>query len=219
MKLFASAVTLAVVGIAGTTSGEIINLVDPSNGEASGWQVEIFNEGFVDIVTDFVSIRNDVVVIEKFAEFIEIDEFTGQPKPITIQFKQIADDANTVSKIVITDEFIINNTGQDWVDFENILVDGGNATWNPAEMASLSIGPFASSEFLDGNTNYHTFDGTVVDGSTWTPGLKSGGFVIDVNLAGDQPVIFSLKEAPSVPAPGALALLGVGGLVATRRRR
>jgi MYXO-CTERM domain-containing protein len=219
MKALHAGLTIVAAGLAGTASAELIDLVDPSTGMSSGWQAEIFDPGMVDLVTDFVSIRDDVVVIEKFAEFIEIDKFTGEPVPITITFKQVAGDDDTVSRIVITDEFIFNNTGQDWVDFENILVDSGNAVWNPDAMATLDISPFGSFEFLDGDTNFRVFDGVVADGDTWTPGLRSGGFVIDIDLSGDDPVIFSLKEAPSIPAPGALALLAIGGVAAVRRRR
>jgi len=72
MKAFSATMMLAAAGFAGTAHAEIIELVDPSTGIPSGWQVEIFDEGMVDIVTDFVSLREGVVVIEKFAEFIEI---------------------------------------------------------------------------------------------------------------------------------------------------
>lgn len=219
MKAFGVVLTLSAAGLATSANAEIIELVDPSTGMSAGWQVEVFNEGMVDIVTDFVSIRENIVVIEKFAEFVEIDEFTGQPVPVNLTFTQIGDDDNTVSKIVITDEIIINNTGQDWIDFEHILVNGGDAVWNPGQMGTLSIDPFTSDEFLDGNTIYRQFDGVVPDGTTWTPGLKSGGFVIDVDLSGDDPLVFSLKEAPSVPAPGVLGLLAISGLAAGRRRR
>jgi hypothetical protein len=43
--------------------------------------------------------------------------------------------------------------------------------------------------------------------------------VIDTDLSALNPLTFALKEIPQVPAPGALALLGLAGLVSARRRR
>lgn len=196
-------------GIAASATAEIIDL-------GGGWQAEIFTDN-VDLVS--LGANNDVLTIEKLATFTELDEFTGEPLPINITFMQVADDANTASKIVIAAEELTNATGLDWVDFEFILVDSGNAVWNPGEMAGLDILPFTGSEFLDGNTIYRTFDGTVADGDTWFPGAAAGEFVIDVDLSGDTPMIFTLKEAPSVPAPGAVGLLVLAGATIGRRRR
>lgn len=196
-------------GIAASASAEIIDL-------GGGWQAELFTDN-VELVS--LGVDNGVLTIEKYATFTDLDEFTGEPVPINITFMQTADDDDTASKIVIAAEELTNNNGIDWIDFEFILVDGGNATWNPDEMAGLDILPFADSEFLDGNTIFRTFDGTVADGDTWFPGAAAGEFVIDVDLSGDAPLVFSLKEAPSVPAPGAFGLLALAGAVVARRRR
>lgn len=195
-----------------------IPLIDPSTNAASGWEVVIFDPAHVDIVTDFVSLQNNRVVIQKFAEFNRIDPFTGAPEAVLIDFRQVAADAQTVSQIVITDERLINNTGVDWVDFENILVDSGQAVFNQGLMSDLSIAPFTQQEFKNGGTIHRVFDGVVAAGATWLPGMAQGGIVIDVDLSNDSPVIFTLKELPSVPAPGSVALLAIGGLIARRRR-
>ena len=213
---------IALLTIAGTAlaanAAVTIELVDPTTGVSSGWAVTIFDEEFVDIVTDAVSIDNDRVVIQKFAEFTKIDEFTGRPQPINIDFRQIADDADTVSQIVITDERIINNTGQDWIGFSFLLINHGQATWNTAQ-TNPNIGPFTTQVYSNNNTILTVGGGVLGDGETWTPGLDDGGFVIDVDLAADAPVNFTLKELPGVPAPGALALAALGGLMTARRRR
>lgn len=215
--LIAGSVVAAIAASAGAQM--TIPLNDPSTGAASGWEVVIFDPQHADIVTDFVSLQDGVVVIQKYAEFTRIDPFTGAPEAINIDFRQVADDANTVTKIVITDERIINNTGVDWNGFNNILVDSGQATWNAAEMAGVSIAPFTQESFSADMTLYRTFGGFVTDGSTWLPGAAQGAFVIDVNLDNDNPVVFTLKELPSVPAPGSMALLGLAGVVGIRRRR
>lgn len=196
-------------GIAASATAEIIDL-------GGGWQAEVFTDN-VDVVS--LGFDNGVLTIQKIAEFTEIDEFTGEPAPINITFSQVADDANTASKIIIDSEMLTNSTGLDWIDFESILVDGGDAVWNPAEMAGLDIAPFTGSEFLDGDTIFRTFGGTVADGDTWNPGAASGDFVIDLDLSGDSPLVFTLKEAPSVPAPGAFGLAVLAGAVCARRRR
>lgn len=209
------AVLVVGAGLAASASGEIIELIGP-DGTPSGWQAEIFTDN-VELVVN--SVDGGVMHLEKIATFTEIDEFTGQPKPINITFSQIDSDDNTVTQFVIDQETITNMTGQDWVDFESILVDSGDATWDPEAMADLDISPFTGSAFLQSNTIFHTFDGTVADGTVWTPGAAQGDFVINIDLSDDNPKVFSLKESPSVPAPGALALLGLGGVIAGRRRR
>jgi len=206
-------VRLVVVGVlaaaAGSAVGEIIDL-------GGGWQAETFGDN---VSLESFGVKDGVLTIEKFATFTDIDEFTGEPVPITINFKQIAADDETAATIIIAAEELTNMTGLDWIDFEFILVDSGNATWDQAGMAGLDISPFVSDEFLEGDTVYRTFDGLVADGSTWTPGAAAGEFVINVDLSGDDPLNFSLKESPSVPAPGALGLLALGGVAAIRRRR
>lgn len=217
----ATLIFAGVVGIAtaGANAEFIQQLVDPSTGQHSGWEAVIFDPDHVSLVTDAVNIQDGVIVLEKFAEFRGIDPFTGAPEAINILFRQVRSDAQTVSRFVITDEVIVNSTGLDWVDFKNILVDHGSVTFNTALSANFSIDPFMSREYSGDGTIARFFDGTIVAGQVWTPGFAQGGLVWDVNLGQDHPVIFSLKELPAVPAPGAMALLGLAGLCAARRKR
>lgn len=210
---------LVGAGAAGAGAEIIKPLVDPSTGQHSGWEAVIFDPQHVDLITDAVDIQGGQVVLEKFADFRGVDPFTGAPEAINILFRQVLADAQSVSRFVITDEVISNNTGLDWVDFKNILTNNGVATFNTGLSADFDIAPFTSREYADGDTIARFFDGTIAAGQVWTPGRVQGGLVWDVNLQQDTPVSFTLKELAAVPAPGAMALLGMAGLVAARRRR
>ena len=71
-----------------------------------GWQATIFDEDDVSLAVDFVSLEDNLLVIQKFANFDSIDPLTGLPDPARILFNQIADDDHTVSRIFIADEII-----------------------------------------------------------------------------------------------------------------
>lgn len=182
-----------------------------------GWQATIFNEDNVDLAVDFVSIEEDILVIQKFANFTTIDPFSGQPDPVRIAFNQIADDDMTVSRIVLTDELIFNNTGLDWTSYQEILL-GGNVAWNQDASADFSIDPFTTRDYNDDSTIVTFAGGVVGDKTSWTPGIESGGLLMDIDLSGEEAVKFVLKEVP-LPGPGALALLGIAGMAGGRRRR
>jgi hypothetical protein len=182
-----------------------------------GWQATIEDEDQVDLAVDFVSIVDNVLVLEKFANFISIDPFTGMPVGIAIAFNQIAPDAQTVSKIIITEEIIGNNTGLGWIGFREDLL-GSVATFNQGESAAFSINPFTNRTYSAGSDSVLFDGGFVASGSIWSPGTISGGLVIDIDLSGDQAAKFVLKELPQVPGPASLALLGLAACAARRRR-
>ena len=183
-----------------------------------GWQATIFEETLVDLAVDYVSLEEDILVIEKFANFASIDPLTGQPDPVRINFFQTESDENTVSRIVIADEIIQNNTGSAFTQFDMVLL-GSQATWNEQLSAGISLDGFTDLSFSD-NSQRATFSGgTVAAGDFWTPGADFGELVIDVDLSSQTAASFVLKEIPTVPAPGAFALLGLAGLASRRRRR
>jgi len=182
-----------------------------------GWEVTIFQPTMVDVFVD--PSGPGTLVIEKIAEFAEIDPFTGAPEPVLLTFRQNQPDAQTVDQIVITSAVITNSTGLDWISFTEALLPGQLAQFNPGLSNDFSIDPFTNREYLDGDTDVIFSGGTVASGTTWSPGVASGGLVIDVDLSGSAPVVFTLKEIPQIPAPGALALLAISGVLAARRRR
>jgi hypothetical protein len=173
-----------------------------------GWEVEIFQPNMVDVFVDPSS--PGTLVIEKIAEFGSIME-------IDLTFTQNLPDAQTASQIVITNAVITNSTGQDWISFTETLTP--LATFNQALSAGFSIAPFTTRQYSGGDTQVEFSGGTVQSGQVWSPGLASGGLVIDVDLSGSTPAVFTLSELPAIPAPGAMALIALGGLGAARRRR
>ena len=199
--------------IAGSASaGTIVSL-------GQGWEAEIFEPvpGTVSLFVD--PSPAGTLVIQKFAEFIANDPFTGAPAPVLIQFRQIASDANTATRIVINDELIKNSTGQNWSAFQMALLDGGNAVWNQALSAGFSINPpFTTTTYSPDSTVVTFAGGSLAAGATWAPGIANGGMVIDINLAGDNPMVFNLKEV-AIPAPGSMLVAGVALLGMGRRRR
>jgi MYXO-CTERM domain-containing protein len=208
-----------VAGFAGSVAS-----ADVTRDLGGGWQVVIADQiaDQIDIVADgFVTIDGvRTLVIEKFAEFRTIDPFTGLFQGLPIQFRQTGSDANTATRIIITDEALYNNTGASWFGFRMQLIDSGQAGFDPvATFASgFSIGPFTTTAYSAGNTQVDFGGGVVPAGGIWYPGLGSGGLVINVNLANENPVVFTLKETPT-PTPGAAALMGLGMLAGARRRR
>ncbi|HYE01657.1 MAG TPA: hypothetical protein VD963_00335 [Phycisphaerales bacterium] len=78
---------------------------------------------------------------------------------------------------------------------------------------AYQAGPFNSILGQLTNTSVTNLANTV-DG---TPGDREGGFQWTIAMVPGQPLV--LTSVISVPGPGSLALLGLGGLVAARRRR
>ncbi len=213
-------IAAAVAGCAGSMAS-----ADVVRDLGGGWQVVIADAiaDQIDIVSDGVVTINGVrtLIIEKFAEFRSYDPQTGLFGGLQVQFRQTASDANTATRIIITDEGLYNNTGAAWFGFRMQLIDSGQVGFDPVATfnSNFTYGPFTSMVFSAGNTQVDFAGGPgVPNGNNWYPGLQSGGLVIDVNLANQNPVVFTLKETPT-PTPGAAALLGLGAMAGMRRRR
>ena len=199
--------------IAGSASaGTIVTL-------GQGWEAEIFEPvpGTVSLFVD--PSPAGTLVIQKFAQFIQNDPFTGAPSAVLIQFRQISSDANTATRIVINDELITNSTGQTCTSFQMGLLDHGNAVWNQALSAGFSIAPEFTTKTYSPDSQTVTFaGGSLASGQSWAPGLVNGGMVIDINLGDSDPMVFTLKELPGIPAPGT-ALVGMIAVLSAGRRR
>ncbi len=177
-----------------------------------GWQAS-----WDDALNPYLSINSLGVVggtlfIQKSAEFINLN-------PINVTFTALTPSA--VTTIAIDDEIITNSSGFTWVDFHmHLQPSAGDAVYNPAASAGFSIAPFTASSFTNGNHSFNVFNGSLPDGAVWFPGLVSGQLHINVTPPPAGALAsFVLSEVPSIPAPGALALLGVAGLISGGRRR
>ena len=140
----------------------------------------------------------------------------------------MADDADTVPRIVILDEVVTNQTGFDWTDYHWNVLDSGSVWFDVGLSSGFSVAPFTNKTFTDlhgfGDPNKATdldADGGVVfNNSSFFPGGAPGNgeLVIDVDLSAEAPVSFLFKQFPT-PEPGSLALLLAGALAVCSRRR
>ncbi|MCG8407913.1 MAG: hypothetical protein MI923_22155, partial [Phycisphaerales bacterium] len=178
--------------------------LEDSQGNFAGWCVSASVQGSnVSIVTDLVDFQNSVAVIEISKEFQEGPAFGVLP-PVNLDFVQVCPDAETVSMIVIADEVINNNTGEDWTSFEWIILDDICAWFDVSQSSDFNVSPFLNktfSNFIDAPTNNQsqllTLDsGIVPNGAVFFPGAGTSALKIGVNLSGDTPVSFTLKEQP-----------------------
>jgi hypothetical protein len=209
----------------------------------SGWEAvwdDSFGSGpgaLVSINTlsvDFNAANGEgAVFFQKSAEFTQ-GPVNGIFPSIPIVFRQIAGwTGPTVRNLVIDDEIITNSTGAHWSDFHFDLLDHGEVWFDPARTAAsggggpigFSIDPFTNatfSNFVAPNQpmRLDIFGGPgIASGTQWFPGdgANDGQLWIHVSaLTGST--LFVLKETPT-PAPGALALLGVGLMLGGGRRR
>lgn len=178
-----------------------------------GWQVLIPDPDVIDIVVDEAASNSQQLVLEKFATFLNVSA-------LDLVFSQTS--LGAAPRILITDEYIGNQSGQSWVAFTNALINqaNGTATFNQPASAGLSITPFTTTAYNFDSTSVTYSGGTIPHMGFWFPGVTSGALVIDTQNNGRQFMEFTLREVPLVPTPGA-TVLGVAaiGMLATRRRR
>ncbi|MEZ6210162.1 MAG: hypothetical protein R3B46_02805 [Phycisphaerales bacterium] len=213
MRVVRVGVPALLLAAVGTAQAGVVNI---GGGWQASWDSSL--DGLVQIVSDGVA--GDAVFIEKSIEF------TGGFNAVPIVFTQI--DPNAVSNIVINDEIISNNSGVDWSAFRMQLIDGGDVAFDQASTASsggsgpigFSISPFTTASFTPDSMQLNIGGGTVPNGTQWFPGagVSDGQLWMHVNLTPGQNKVFTLKES-YIPTPGAVALFGVAGLAAKRRRR
>lgn len=179
-----------------------------------GWQVTIPDIDIIDIIRDDLVSSPNTLVLEKFATFKDL-------QALDLVFTQIAPNANTATRIILTDEYVFNLSGTDWTGFEITLanqVPTSSVSFNQAASATFSILPFTTTTYSGASDQVTYAGGVVPDGTFWTPGVSTGALVIDIALNPRGQTSFTLRERP-IPTPGAASLLAVAGIVAAGRRR
>ncbi len=192
----------------------------------SGWDmvVQSYSEGYVLPVVD--AIGNDNVVIELYKEFPGLIEY-GASVPLVVEFVKIAPDAK--KNIIITDEYIINHTDSEWLDFHMTIINLGvpAAGFDPQHVPNgdqleqvTYTSPLPGYEGLPTQINFvNTQDGGVLQDDVFWPGWQYGEIVIVTNpqiRVGDS---FLVKEWATVPEPATVVLLGFSSIPFLRKRR
>ena len=206
---------------------------DPGSGQVvftdSGWSAT-YNTAVVDITVDQVSLGGDYLLLEISKDFLlPPDPATGQFSPILIDFVQRRPDAHTVGTIRIADESITNLTGTGWTDYHWEILDHSNAWFDVEASGTFGIQPLPHFQMQHWERRplapnradvLDVFGGWVQPGSSYYPGTDGSDLVIRTNLLGSDPLSFTFKQYPT-PEPATMALLGLGlgALVAVRKRR
>ncbi len=196
----------------------------------SGWAV-VLSPAMEEVVSVSLLPFNieDAVVIEIDKEFKQLPDEMGIFSPIVIEFQKLSEDA--VSNIIISDEYIVNNTGVEWFDFHMLLIVGDQqAGFNPNYIPSgdqfedVSYGMYYGYDDMPIGLDFMDIDGHGVlpspagDDVFW-PGQAEGKILIEINPAMDVGQRFRLKEFPTVPEPVTLILFGMGALLTLTHRR
>jgi hypothetical protein len=181
-----------------------------------GWSVTTFDPN---VTIAAVGFGDGVLFITKTATVVGTIE-GGVPTPIVATFQQTS--PNAVMNIAIVGETITNQSGVDWTAYRQTLLLSSRVGFNQAFSGGFNPAPFTTNTYSAPNavgfTEVRHADGVVPNGSTWTPPGPNGGPLWISVQPGNLPVTFTLKEIP-VPTPGSVALAGLAGLAAFRRRR
>lgn len=215
MRCLIGAVTAALL----LSGGAMASTLDLGGGWQANW-----SNGDIGVTVD--SVTPEAVFIEISKDFD--DPFDGSSfTPRIIDFIQTADDANTVSRIVIRDESITNLTGMAWDSYRWDVLNMGDAWINVPLSQNWSVDPFTNKAFTDPGNQFGDPDkasrleatgGLIPNFGSFFPGLQSGELVIDLDLTNSTgPLSWTFKQAP-LPEPTAVILLAVGALFAVRRR-
>ena len=191
----------------------------------SGWTVAVNEDWDIGVAVDDVT--DDAVIVQIAKRFVgQPDEFGLMPA-MYIEFIKTSEQA--VNQIIITDEFVTNDTTETWIDYHMELVV---SIFDPEAGFSLASNPsgdqFATVELSGSNghnglpTKFDFYNGYVPNNppsqDDFRPGYDSGAIIIvaDPEMQVGQRIL--LKEYPTIPEPVTLGLLLTGGLVLLKRR-
>ena len=211
-SLLALAVAAAVLTLAGTAGASLYQLGN------SGWSVAVNSEWEISFFVEQLTERTVTIEIQK--RFLgEPDEFGLMPA-MYVEF--IKNSEAAVGQIIITDEYIVNDTSEDWIDFHMELAVSGNQragfcyqcipSGDQFETVTLS----GSGGYLDLPTRIDFRDGLVPNDppgeDNFRPGYAYGAIVIVTNPEMEVGQRILLKEFPTIPEPMTLLVLGLGAL-------
>lgn len=236
-SVFHFGLVLFLVSVAGIASATEIPIIYYHGSQEidSGWSFVVNAAAQQKYEVDFSvdTANSDMVMVEIVKTFLDPPDSYGVFKPIYIEFKKRTADA--VSKIVINDEYVTNNTSTVWADYHMYLMSD--------TVGSPKAG-FDSNEIPNGDqfqtvtyNDYRGYNGLPVqldftDGlvpyipagdNVFHPGLEgpdNGGRIVivaDPQLEVGRSI--KLKEIPTVPEPMTLAMLAMGGLGLIRRKK
>ena len=194
--------------------------------EDSGWLAAVNEDWDIGVVVD--DITDDAVIIQITKRFVgEPDEFGLMPA-MYIEF--IKDSEDAVGQIIITDEFITNDTTEPWIDFH---IELAVSIFDPEAGFALDSDPSGdqfSTVVLSGSnghnglpTKFDFRDGLVpnepADEDDFRPGWNLGKIIVvaDPDMQVGQRIL--LKEYPTIPEPATLGMLLLGSLALLGRGR
>ena len=212
--------TLVVATVLPGTAESAVNVL-----EDSGWTAAVNEDWEIGVVVD--DLTGDAVVIQIIKRFVGQPDEYGLMPAMYVEFIKSSEDA--VGQIIITDEFITNDTTETWIDFHMELAV---SIFDPEAGFSLDSDPsgdkFANVELSGSNghnglpTRIDFYNGLVPNASAaqddFRPGYDSGSIIIiaDPEMQLDQRII--LKEFPTIPEPVTLGLFLAGCLVLLKRK-
>lgn len=209
-SLFVLAVAAAMLTLASTAGAALYQLGD------SGWSAAVDDEWDITFAVD--GYTDDGVIIQIQKRFVGGPDEFGLMPAMYVEF--VKDSEEALGNIIITDEYIVNDTTENWIDFHLELAVGPNPQAGFSDDFIPSGDQFQTVELTGSNgynglpTRFDFYDGVVVNGpageNTFRPGYASGSMVIVTNpqLAVGERIL--LKQFPTIPEPATLFVLLAG---------